>query len=251
MEGVLDAMKRRLGFGPDTRKATARKRKRESRQSDGAPVMVYRHEYEGGYEEYRAAQITGNTRSLEKVFADEETLGRIVEHLGAHGILPPARGLCHGSRNGFEVEYFRKALGGDTIGTDISDTALQYPNLHVWDFHDENDRWAGAFDFVYSNALDHAFDPERALRTWTRQLRPGGLIYVEHTPAHGPDRAGRRDPFGAHPLAMPYLLFKWGRDAFRLVDIMELDRIAERKRKVWVFVLAPGPVRPGGRRDAD
>ena len=40
------------------------------------------------------------------------------------------------------------------------------------------------------------------------------------------------DPFGAHPLVMPYLIHKWGG---RISDIIELDVAS--KGHVWVFVV--------------
>ena len=93
--------------------------------------------------------------------------------------------MCHGARNGFEVSWLRRALGGDVIGTDISDTATRFPHMHVWDFHDDNPDWEGRFDFVYTNSLDQAMAPARALKAWAKQIVPGGRIYA--------DRSGRTD----------------------------------------------------------
>ncbi|MCG6883076.1 MAG: class I SAM-dependent methyltransferase [Silicimonas sp.] len=197
--------------------------------------MVYQHEYGGGYEEYRATQVFHNKRKLEKVWADEVTLTAIVDDLKAHGL--GATGVCHGARNGYEVEFFRKALEGEIIGTDISETATQFPHMHVWDFQDVNPDWAGKFDFIYTNSLDQAMDPKRALEAWTQQLAPDGRIYIEHTMAHSPTDAGKMDPFGAHPMAMPYLFFTWGRGTYKLVDILEIDAKKNNRRKAWVFVL--------------
>src|SRR5690606_1779504 len=110
---------------------------------------------------------------------DDATLARIAADLKAHGL--GRTGICHGARNGYEVEWFRRALGGEIIGTDISETATQFPHLQVWDFHNENADWAGKFDFVYTNSLDQAMDPQRALASWVKQLTPSGRIYIEHT----------------------------------------------------------------------
>lgn len=199
--------------------------------------LVYLHDYKGGYEEYRKAQIRHNERKLGNVWADETTLAAIVADLRVRGLT--GAGICHGARNGFEVAHFRKALGADVIGTDISQTALQFPNMVVWDFHDENPAWEGKFDFVYTNSLDQAAQPDRALAAWVRQLRPGGRIYIEHTMAHSATGAGEMDPFGAHPMVMPYLFFTWGKGKYRLDGILEIEAKANNARRAWVFVLAP------------
>ncbi|MBY4894804.1 hypothetical protein KUL25_18765 [Rhodobacteraceae bacterium N5(2021)] len=197
--------------------------------------MVYQHDYSGGYDEYRATQIHHNKRKLENVWADDITLSAIAADLKAHGL--GATGVCHGARNGYEVEWLRKELDGDVIGTDISDTATQFPNMHVWDFQDVNPEWANKFDFIYTNSLDQAMEPQRALESWVQQLTPKGRIYIEHTMAHSPSGAGEMDPFGAHPMAMPYLLFTWGRGLYKLADILEVGEKQNNRMKAWVFVV--------------
>ena len=198
--------------------------------------LLYQHSYKGGYEEYRKIQIFHNKRKLEKVWADEDTLSEIAGHMKKAGIAPE-RGICHGARNGFEVEWFRKHTGAEVIGTDISETATQFPHMVVWDFHEENPEWEGAFDFVYTNSLDQAMAPDRALAAWAGQIRPEGRIYIEHTMAHSPIGAGAKDPFGAHPMVMPYLFFTWGRGKYALSDILEIPAKANEDIPVWVFVL--------------
>ena len=44
-------------------------------------------------------------------------------------------GLCHGTRTGKEQEWFRKYLSCDVVGTEISETATQFPFTIQWDFH--------------------------------------------------------------------------------------------------------------------
>lgn len=197
--------------------------------------LIYQHHYAGGYAEYRATQIKYNKQKLSHVWADKTTLSRVVDDLRAHGL--GETGICHGARNGFEVTWLREQLGGDIIGTDISETATEFPHLYVWDFHDDNSDWLGQFDFVYTNSLDQAMDPARALNAWANQITPRGRIYIEHTMAHSATSAGAMDPFGAHPMAMPYLFFIWGKDNFRLTDILEVEAKDNKDLKAWIFVL--------------
>jgi hypothetical protein len=121
------------------------------------------------------------------------------------------------------------------LGTEISDTASDFPDTVQWDFHDENPEWVEKFSFVYSNSLDQAFDPKKALSTWVRQLDSSGVLFIEHTMAHSASGASEMDPFGAHPMVVPYLLFTWGRDEYRLVDIIEFPHRV--KNYVWIFVI--------------
>lgn len=198
--------------------------------------MVYQHEYSGGYDQYRDVQVHHNKRKIEQVWADEGTLEAIILDLQKRGLTE--NGICHGARNGFEVGFFREQLGSDVVGTDISETATDFPNMLHWDFHDDNPEWHGKFDFVYTNSLDQALEPAKALNSWVQQLKDNGCIYIEHTLLHGPRGAGEMDPFGAHPLAMPYLFFMWGREDYKLVDIIERDAKKNNDHRVWIFVLA-------------
>ncbi len=198
---------------------------------------MYQHHYNGGYQEYRGHQIAANKAKLDRVWAENTTLSAIVQdiesrNLGVHD------GVCHGARNGWEVEQFNDRLAGSVIGTDISETAEQFPDMVCHDFHEEKEEWENRFGFIYTNSLDQAFDPAKALRAWSRQLRADGVIYIEHTMAHSPSGAGSMDPFGAHPMVMPYLIAKWGNGDFAPVGVMELDvREHAGKDKVWVFLV--------------
>ncbi len=197
--------------------------------------MTYFHHYRGGYEEYKNTQIHFNKKKLNRIWADETTLDAIVNDLNINGL--GVNGLCHGARNGYEVEYFRKHLGSEVIGTDISDTAKNFPNMVVWDYHDQNPQWVNSFDFVYSNSLDQALYPEKALKTWAHQLNENGRIYIEHTMDHSTRGASAMDPFGADPMVMPCLFFDWGKGVYALEDIIQISRKKNLDLKAWVFVL--------------
>lgn len=199
-------------------------------------LLLYQHDYKGGYEAYRATQIQWNKSKLEKVWADDKTLEAVAVDIEKRRL---GKGICHGARNGYEVRWFADRLKAEVVGTDISDTAPQF-GLVVHDFHEPRDEWIGAFDFVYTNSLDQAFDPEKALDVWAKQLTANGCIYVEHTMQHSAAGASDMDPFGAHPMAVPYLLFKWGRGKYALADILEPGEVAG-KGKVWVFVIGQIP----------
>jgi hypothetical protein len=199
--------------------------------------LVYIHEYKQGYEQYKEEQIFHNKRKLEAVWADETTLATVANYLGNNSSKKKLRGICHGARNGFEVDWFNKNSGYSVIGTDISETAVDFPNMVVWDFHEENPEWAGKMDFVYTNSLDQAMEPDKALAAWATQLNKNGYIFIEHTMAHSAAGASSMDPFGAHPMCMPYLFFQWGRGKYELCDIVKIDEKKNKKMEAWLFVL--------------
>ena len=178
---------------------------------DGYSLIGY-----ANHDEYVAIQTEGNKQKIDKVFADETTIDLICDYL-----LPkqPKRGLCHGSRNAAEVRWFREKLGIDVIGTDISDTAEQF-GLVQWDFHEVNPEWSGRFDWVYTNAHDHAYDPKKALDAWVDQLAPGGILFLEHTIAHGPQGQTKLDPFAIELPLVPFVVLNLSAGCYAVTDII-------------------------------
>ena len=196
--------------------------------------LYYQHDYgEQGFDAYRAEQVKANEAKLHWVWADARTLEVIASDVERRCL---RNGLCHGARNGFEVRWLQDRLHTRVIGTDIAETAEQFPDMVVHDFHERRPDWVGQWGFIYTNSLDQAFDPRRALDAWAEQLASGGCIYIEHTMQHSPSGASEMDPFGAHPMLMPYLLFEWGSGKYRLVDILQVSEV-EKKGRVWVFVI--------------
>ena len=180
---------------------------------DGDGTTLYEYP---DYDTYRAVQIAGNKAKITAQYVPKS-------HIFALGIylretLPGIGfGICHGTRSGREQTWFRRKLPGppEVIGTEISDTAGQFPLTVQWDFHDENPEWEGRADFVYSNSWDHAYDPGRAFRAWAKSLKPGGLMLLDHTAGQTPEATNPLDPFGA----------TWG--ALQRILVQELDGLGE------------------------
>lgn len=164
----------------------------QARVEDGLTLYEY-----PDYETYRAVQTAGNKAKLKRQFVKEShviTLSRAIDA----AIGPVRFGLCHGTRQGLEQAWFTAHLAGNphVLGTEISDTATEFPNTVQWDFHDANPDWLGRADFVYSNSWDHAFDPARAFAAWVDSLRPGGWLLLDHNRNQSPESANALDPFG-------------------------------------------------------
>ena len=196
----------------------------------------YLHEYES-YEQYREVQIFHNKRKIHGVWADRVTLDRVAKLLIEKFTTKPIRGLCHGTRNGFEQNYLRNLPAEiEAIGTDISETANEFKNSVQWDFHDVRDDWQGQFDFVYTNSLDQSWKPKQALTTWLNQLHDDGVLIIEHTYAHTPTGAGEMDPFGVRPTVMPYVLTMWFGSQISISHTV--DKKENSKLDAWLFVIS-------------
>ena len=126
------------------------------------------------YDEYKQEQVKANKRKFENVWASEKELDMVVD-----AVSDVEFGVCHGARNGAEVRYLRKKLGCEVVGTDISPTVRDVEHCIEWDMHEVKDDWIGEADFVYSNSIDHSYDPEKALRAWYTTLKDGGRCFVE------------------------------------------------------------------------
>jgi hypothetical protein len=170
------------------------------------------------YDHYRQIQIEGNHRKLGNVWVTEENIAYLADYLRLRN---PRFGICHGTRRGKEQEWFGKYLGCEVIGTEISDTALQFPNTIQWDFHQVKPEWLGAVDFIYSNSFDHSYDPERCLTAWMSCIRAGGVCIIEHSNMHDTMGASELDPFGASINLMPYLVATWSKGKFAVREILD------------------------------
>ena len=123
------------------------------------------------YTKYVKTQTEANKKKLDRVFEYEENISMLSEYMQKK--LPKIEsGICHGTRRGKEQEWFSKYLScDDVIGTEISDTATQFPKTIQWDFHNLKDEWKNHFDFIYSNSLDHSYDIPYCISQWTKCLK--------------------------------------------------------------------------------
>lgn len=168
------------------------------------------------YEEYMNAQLAAHHRKRTSTWALQENIqylaGVVRQCCGKVG---PEFGICHGTRGGHEQRWFAQALQCPVIGTEASHESRDIPATVVWDFHRPRSDWIGAADFVYSNALDHAFNPLVALETWSQQLLPGGALLIEHSDdCDGEDAVTRWDPFGADRQEVAAMVSRYCSDVF-------------------------------------
>lgn len=130
----------------------------------------------------------------------------VSRHFGSPARSVKLRGLCHGAKTGREVRIFRTALaraggveGVYVLGTDITPEAVAASQGDVieWDFNRVPKDWLGAWDFIYSNTLDHAYHPGVAISAWRMSLRsPESLLVLHRSNAHSTVNIDVHDVYG-------------------------------------------------------
>lgn len=138
------------------------------------------------YEEYKKIQVETNKSKLARGWSCFNKPGprktiiseMATKYLGENSDDKDV--ICHGTRGGHEQQFFKSLYpNGNTIGTEISDTATRFPMTVEWDFTKQNSEWVNGFDIVYSNSFDHTIDPQETLRVWREQLKEGGFMFIE------------------------------------------------------------------------
>lgn len=182
------------------------------------PLLYKLHEYDSPAA-YWAAQIAGNEKKRDLVWVHQQNVEFLAQYILRNSRRRPRFGLCHGTRRGKEQAWFREALDCKVIGTEIAESAEEFPHTIQWDFHNVKTEWLGRADFIYSNSFDHTHDPELCINAWMSCIRPGGVCIIEHTSRHEESR--EMDPFGASIHVMPYLILEWGKGKFCVQEILD------------------------------
>ena len=144
-------------------------------------ISIYRYEGDDGsfdYDLYKKAQTNVNLKKIDFSGPDSKRLKKISNHI-EQNIPDLTFGLCHGTRRGSEQRDFKRFLGIDVLGTEISHTASDFDRTIQWDFHEMKDEWKNNVCFIYSNSLDHSYDPIKCLGVWMSCIKPKGKIYLQ------------------------------------------------------------------------
>lgn len=150
-------------------------------------MKIYKYE---SYEKYVEAQTKANIKKIRAVWVRKSTISQIVNDNFATSSV-----LCHGTRNAAEQKYFKDILpAAEIIGTEISNTASEFPMTVQHDFHEPKKEWLNKFDVVYSNSFDHSYDPEKCIDTWKNQLSDNGSLYIEWAWDPQDNRSRESDP---------------------------------------------------------
>ena len=207
----------------------------EAKKKATSDFYLYKYK---SYDEYKSIQTFHNKRKIKKTWATEKILNIVIRNIKSNYKKTRYVGLCHGARNGFEQGYIASKLNVSILGTDISETAKQFPKSIVWDFHKPKKEWIGSCDFVYSNSLDQSYKPKVALTTWLKQLKLNGLLFLEYGIDHGPSGAGEMDPFGCKPEYLPYLISEWFPHLISIKIVRSfVYKTDKTKNPIWIFVV--------------
>jgi len=124
--------------------------------------------------EYRDAQVLRHRGKAGKTRAEG------YYHTFAKELLPyktdASKMLCMGTRNNHERNCFRKLLNTQQVySVDIANLSKAD---YILDFANLPEEWSGDWDFIFSNALDHARDATECVDEWIRILKPGGIMLL-------------------------------------------------------------------------
>lgn len=135
-------------------------------------MKVYQYK---SYDEYVTSQMLANKRKISWKFKGRDRIKWIKNYKKEATNI-----ICHGTRSGIEQQDFKDLYSeAFIIGTEISDTAVQFPMTIQHDFAIVKEEWIGKFDILYSNSFDHSFDPHVAIETWKAQLNSNGKMFLE------------------------------------------------------------------------
>jgi hypothetical protein len=137
--------------------------------------------------------------------------------------LTPKFGLCHGTRRGLEQKWFKDFLQCEVVGTEISDTATDFPDTIQWDFHQVKEDWINSTDFIYSNSWDHSYDPKLCIERWMSCLHQEGICILDYSFEHDAPATSELDPFGAPVQTLVYLILAWGKGDYFVTHVVEYD----------------------------
>jgi len=162
-------------------------------------MKVYQYK---DYNEYVKAQTEGNKKKITWVYWKLASLEGVSDHKKEANNI-----LCHGTRNGAELKFFKERFpNAYVVGTEISDTATQFPMTVQHDFTIPKEEWLGKFDIVYSNSFDHTINPEKTINTWANQLSPTGTLYLEYSEEQSEGSYG--DPLDATAKEIEVMILK-------------------------------------------
>lgn len=131
---------------------------------------------------YRAESKWGRKHDFDEIFKQQLrlTIDEVKDHIGY-----PEKICCMGCRQGTEVfEFKEKFPRAEVHGVDITENIKSIKThldviIEMQDFNKLPEDWADRFDLVFSNSIDHAFDPATTFKEWKRVTKPGGHLLIE------------------------------------------------------------------------
>lgn len=140
-------------------------------------------------QKHRARTKWGRKHDYDEIFKQQLrlTIKDVRDQIGY-----PEKICCMGCRTGTEVFEFKEVFPkAEVHGVDIAENISTIRThldvrIELQDFNKLPKDWQGRFDLVFSNSIDHAFDPIKTFSEWQRVTKPGGHLLIEFstTPAN-------------------------------------------------------------------
>ena len=176
-------------------------------------------------ERYAAVQRAASAAKYDMVWAKKDSCREIVSVIDDLQYSYESL-LCHGVRNGAELDYFREFGVSQVLGTDlfVPATEITRKDIVEHDFGEVNPAWLGKFDCVYSNSFDHARNPVETIKMWTNQVKPTGCVLLEMDKSHGVSGSSDLDVVGFPLNTFPFWLLRESKNKIYLDSIHDLPR---------------------------
>jgi len=184
------------------------------------------------YSEYIKIQTAAYFDKINNIWVKKDTI-KYISDMILFKIPEIKKGLCHGAKRGHEVKWFRKFLKCENIiGTEIAESKNKY--IIQWDFHKVKSEWINSMDFIYSNSLDHAFNPKGAINAWCSCLNENGFLIIEHSLQHG--KSTSADPFGVSCNELIKCITEWTNRKYKVVYVLEPEKPYKNRRSKLLFI---------------
>jgi hypothetical protein len=120
--------------------------------------------------------------------------------------------LCHGIRNGTEVLAFQHLIESKKVfflGTDLNPWVNDFKFGLQHDFQKRIPKQFGKFNVIYTNSLDQAQYPKKALEAMYQDLLIGGVLIISLNEYSGKMGYSDLDPFSCEIEFFPYIYLNW------------------------------------------
>jgi hypothetical protein len=198
------------------------------------------YRYAGGYQAYLKAQIeaTKQKAPIKKTWELEENIKYLCGVI--KDLVPRAKNiLVHGSRNGEEQKWFRKYLKGCiAFGSEICPELKDIPNTVIWDFNKVNPDWIGRMDVIFTNSLDHVYNPVETVPIWLKQLTSRGRLIIEYTIQHEVSKPTPIDPFHFTRKILPDYIMQWSNNEYQVYQFLSATKPKSIGRKLQLVEYA-------------
>jgi len=147
----------------------------------------------------------------------------------ASAYLTPGRILCLGARTGCEVRAARSLGYKHSIGIDLY-PAPDKDEVIYGDWHNIPFR-TGAFENVFTNSLDHCYNPDKMVQEVHRILKPDGRFFFQTMVKEDLKGQKRRNELVQEKIqtTMDYLFWDTGEDLVRY-----FEQFGFRFKKNWM-----------------